>query len=229
MRVARSLEQTGGFAPSAVSIGNFDGVHGGHRYLFHKVMVEAKNHTLAPTVLTFDPHPSRVVAPQRTPKLLTTIDERIALMREIGITQVLVLPFTLEIAHLTPEQFAERILTDALKARVVIVGENFRFGHKQAGDTASLTALGVRHGFRTHTVTAIQHRRQSVSSSAIRNLIAAGNVGRAARMLERPYALEGDVVAGQGVGSKQTVPTLNLKTAAEILPAVGVYITRTRH
>src|SRR5258706_5186674 len=228
MRIARGLEQAAAFAPSAISIGNFDGVHRGHRYLFHKVMVEARNHNLAPTVLTFDPHPSRVVAPQRAPKLLTTIDERIALMREVGITQVLALPFTLEVAHLTPEQFVQRVLVDAMKARVVIVGDNFRFGHKQAGDTASLSALGARFGFRTHTLTAIDYRKQLVSSSAIRKLIETGDVTRAARLLERPYALEGEVVTGQGIGSKQTVPTLNLRTAAEVLPAVGVYITRTR-
>lgn len=223
------MDQAAAFAPSAVSIGNFDGVHRGHRYLFHKVILEARNHNLAPTVLTFDPHPSRVVAPQRTPKLLTTIDERVALMREAGITQVLVLPFTVEIAHLTPEQFVERVLVDAMKTRVVIVGDNFRFGHKQAGDTASLTALGTRHGFRTHPLTAIAYRGQIVSSSAVRQAIEAGHVSRAARMLERPYALEGAVVAGRGVGSKQTVPTLNLSTTAEILPAAGVYITRTRY
>jgi riboflavin kinase/FMN adenylyltransferase len=228
MRIARGLQQAAAFTPSAVSIGNFDGVHRGHRFLFHKVMVEARNHNLAPTVLTFDPHPSRVVAPQRAPKLLTTIDERVALMREIGITQVLVLPFTTDVARLTPEQFVEQVLVGALKARVVIVGDNFRYGHKQAGDTASLAALGARFGFRTHTLTAIDYRKQSVSSTAVRKLIETGAVGRAARMLERPYALEGDVVTGHGVGSKQTVPTLNLRTAAEVLPAGGVYITRTR-
>lgn len=228
MRIARGVQQTAAFSPSAVSIGNFDGVHRGHRFLFHKVMVEAHNHNLAPTVLTFDPHPSRVVAPERAPKLLTTIDERIALMREVGITQVLVLPFTTDVARLTPEQFVEQVLVGALKAHVVIVGDNFRYGHKQAGDTASLAALGARFGFRTHTLTAIDYRKQAVSSSAVRKLIETGDVSRSARMLERPYALEGDVVTGHGVGSKQTVPTLNLRTTAEVLPAVGVYITRTR-
>jgi riboflavin kinase/FMN adenylyltransferase len=222
------VQQAAAFSPSAVSIGNFDGVHRGHRFLFHKVMVEAHNHNLAPTVLTFDPHPSRVVAPERAPKLLTTIDERIGLMKEVGITQVLVLPFTMEVARLTPEQFVEQVLVSALKARVVIVGDNFRYGHKQAGDTASLTALGARFGFRTHTLTAIDYRKQAVSSSAVRKLIETGDLARAARMLERPYALEGDVVTGHGIGSKQTVPTLNLRTTAEVLPAVGVYITRTR-
>jgi riboflavin kinase/FMN adenylyltransferase len=225
--IAHGVQAAAGFAPSAVTIGNFDGVHAGHRLLMQTVIAEARHHGIAPAVLTFDPHPAKVVAPQRAPRLLTTIDQRLGLMREVGITQVLVLPFTHEIARLTPEQFVERIVAGALRAQVVIVGDNFRFGHKQAGDTATLTALGARFGYRTHAVPAISRRGCVISSSAIRQSIDAGQVGRACRMLERPYGVEGKVVSGRGIGSKQTVPTLNLATSAEVIPAEGVYITRT--
>jgi riboflavin kinase / FMN adenylyltransferase len=115
-----------------------------------------------------------------------------------------------------------------LHARIVMVGDNFRFGHKQSGDIKTLTELGERFGFQTHIVEAVHRRGRVVSSSAIRKLIEAGDVSMACRLLERPYALSGDVASGHGIGSKQTVPTLNMRTRAEVIPANGVYITRTR-
>jgi riboflavin kinase/FMN adenylyltransferase len=178
-------------------------------------------------VLTFDPHPTRVVAPDRTPPLLTTPETRAALMREEGIEQVLILPFTRELAQLSPEDFVSRILVEALGARAVLVGDNFRFGHKHAGNVALLTELGHKLGFTVEIVPAITCRGRVVSSTGIRDLIRAGRVDLAARFLLHPYALEGEVVSGRGVGSKQTVPTLNLSTKAEVLPDMGVYITRT--
>lgn len=227
MRIARSLSEAAEFAPSALTIGNFDGVHIGHRQLFQRVVEAARARGVSPTVLTFDPHPARVVAPERAPRLLTTPGERCALMREQGIEQVLILPFTREIAQLTPEQFIEQAVVRALRARIVLIGENFRFGHKQAGDTRMLEELGRRYGFETQVVGAVTCRGRVVSSSAVRKLIEEGDVSRACRFLNRPYALCGEVVHGHGVGSKQTVPTLNLKTPAEVLPREGVYITRT--
>jgi riboflavin kinase/FMN adenylyltransferase len=223
MRVARTLAEATGFGPSAVTIGNFDGVHIGHRHLFGQLRQGGSK----PTVLTFDPHPARVVAPDRAPRLLTTLEERLALMRDQGIEQVLLLPFTAEIARLTPEQFVSQIVSGTLGAKSVLVGDNFRFGHKQAGDTAALAELGTRYGFETRIVGAIKCRGKIVSSSAVRALIDAGDVSLACRFLNRPYAISGEVVHGHGIGSKQTVPTLNLKTSAEIIPARGVYITRT--
>jgi riboflavin kinase/FMN adenylyltransferase len=178
--------------------------------------------------LTFDPHPTRVVAPDRTPPLLTSPERRAALMREEGIEQVLILPFTKELAMLEPEEFVERLLVKALGARAVLVGDNFHFGHKQAGNVAVLAELGRKFGFETEIVRAVTCRGRVVSSSGIRESILAGKVSLAARLLQHAYGLEGDVVAGRGVGSRQTVPTLNLATRAEVIPASGVYITRTR-
>ncbi|MGA3189036.1 MAG: bifunctional riboflavin kinase/FAD synthetase, partial [Bryobacteraceae bacterium] len=200
----------------------------GHRQLLRRVVELGREHKLKPVVLTFDPHPTRVVAAHRAPRLLTTIEERVALIREQGVEEVVVLPFTAEVALLNPDEFVERILVGQLHARIVMVGDNFRFGHKQAGDINTLTELGARFGFQTHIVDAVHRRGQAVSSSAIRKLIEEGNVAMACRLLERRYALSGDVISGHGVGSKQTVPTLNLRTPCEVIPANGVYITRTR-
>jgi riboflavin kinase/FMN adenylyltransferase len=228
MRIARSTDEAAGFAPSAVTIGNFDGVHIGHQHLFRVLTQAARERALQSTVLSFDPHPACVVAPDRAPRLLTMPQERCEFMRDLGIEQVLILPFTLEVARLTPEQFVERILVRSLGAKLVLVGDNFRFGHKQAGDTAMLTELGTRYGFETRVVGAVACRGRVVSSSEVRRLIESGDVSLACRFLNRPYGLVGEVVRGHGVGSKQTVPTLNLKTSADVLPKVGVYITRTR-
>jgi riboflavin kinase/FMN adenylyltransferase len=213
---------------SVVTIGNFDGVHAGHRQLLRRVVELGREHSWQPAVLTFDPHPTQVVAPERAPRLLTTMAERVTLIREQGIEQVVVLPFTAEVARLSPEEFVEQTIVGNMHARIVMVGDNFRFGHKAAGNVETLTKLGERFGFQTHVVDAIRRRGRIVSSSEIRSLLEAGKVAMACRLLERPYDLCGDVVSGHGIGSKQTVPTLNLSTPAEVIPGNGVYITRTR-
>ncbi|HXA51655.1 MAG TPA: bifunctional riboflavin kinase/FAD synthetase [Candidatus Acidoferrum sp.] len=228
MKLYRSLaEVPPDFGPSALTIGNFDGVHYGHRRILRRVVEIAREHGWHPSVLTFNPHPTRIVAPARTPALLNSPEQRAALMSEEGIEQVLILPFTQELAQLTPEEFVRRLLVDALGAKAVLVGDNFRFGHRQAGNVAVLSELGSTLGFETEILGAVHCRGRMVSSSAVRELIRAGNVSLAGRFLTHPYAIEGDVVGGRGVGSKQTVPTLNLATTAEVIPASGVYITRT--
>lgn len=213
---------------SVVTIGNFDGVHAGHRQLLRRIVELGREDNLKPVALTFDPHPTRVVAPDRAPRLLTTIEERVALIREQGVADVVVLPFTAAVARLSPEQFVEQTIAGELHAKIVIVGDNFRFGYKHSGDVSTLTTLGERFGFQTHIVGAVYRRGIIVSSSEIRKLISEGRVEMACRLLERPYSLAGNVVSGHGIGSKQTVPTLNMSTPAEVIPANGVYITRTR-
>jgi riboflavin kinase / FMN adenylyltransferase len=226
--IFRSLEDAAGaFGPCALTIGNFDGVHVGHRHILRRVREVAEQNNWKASVMMFDPHPTRVVAPARAPLLMTTPEQRCQLMHSEGIVQALILPFNQAVAHLTPDEFVERVLLRGLGARAVLVGENFRFGHKQAGDTASLAALGKRFGFRVEVIPAISWRGVVVSSSAVRRLLQAGDVARAWRLLARPFALEGRVVAGHGVGSKKTVPTLNLDPSFEVLPGGGVYVTRT--
>jgi riboflavin kinase / FMN adenylyltransferase len=229
MKIYRSLDETpANFGPSALTIGNFDGVHYGHRRILRRLVQLARSRGWKPSVLTFDPHPTRVVAPDRAPRLMTTVERRTELMREEGIEQALILPFTTELAKLSPEQFVHDILVDRLGARAVLVGDNFRFGHRHAGNVALLAELGRRLGFETEVVPAVACRGRIVSSSGIRGLVESGQVAAAGRLLLRPYAIEGDVVSGRGVGSKQTVPTLNLATGAELIPARGVYVTCTR-
>jgi riboflavin kinase/FMN adenylyltransferase len=228
MRIFRSLEEVPpDFGPSALTIGNFDGVHAGHRRIFRRVRDLAAGPGWKPSVLTFDPHPTRVVAPQRAPRLMTSCDERAALMAEEGIEQVLILPFDARIARLSPEQFVHEILVRKLDVRAVAVGDNFRFGHQQAGNTRVLRELGERFGFSTEVIPGVTVRGVLVSSSELRRLVEAGNVTRAARLLGRSYSLSGEVVPGHGVGQKQTVPTLNLRPSSEVLPKTGVYITCT--
>jgi len=224
---AHSLGEAAGFKPCALTIGNFDGVHRAHRRLLRATLEAADRGGLRPAVLMFDPHPSCVVAPERAPRLLTSLEERCELIRAEGIENILIQPFTTELARLTPEEFAIQFLRDGLDARCVIVGENFRFGCKQAGDTQMLKELGARLGFEVRLIEIVRWRGRRVSSGEVRKLVAMGEVGIAGRLLERPYAISGEIVRGFGIGSKQTVPTLNLHTDAQVLPERGVYITRT--
>ena len=229
MKLYRSLREVPpDFGPSVLTIGNFDGVHFGHRRILRRVKELADRHGWKASVLTFDPHPTRVVAPERAPLLMTSPERRAELMEEEGIEQVLILPFTRDLAQLTPEQFVQQLLVDCLGVKAVLVGDNFRFGHKQAGNIRVLAELGSRLGFETEIVPAVALRGRVVSSSGIRELIQRGRVSLAARLLQHEYGLEGEVVSGRGVGSRETVPTLNLSTTAALIPARGVYVTRTR-
>ncbi len=212
---------------SVLTIGKFDGVHAGHAYLLAQVVSLAAERGLEPAVMTFDPHPVCVIAPGRAPRPLISLEERCAKIRALGIAQIFILPFTLEISRLSPEEFVSRYVRERMRARVVVVGRNFRFGYKQAGDPGVLAALGEQYGFETRLVEALKLRGLIVSASEIRSRIEAGEVALAGRLLGRPYAIGGEVVTGRGIGSRQTVPTLNLHTSAEVLPRDGVYITRT--
>jgi len=227
MRLYRSLDEVpADFGPCALTIGNFDGVHFGHRRILRQVVALAAERGWKSAVLTFDPHPTQVVAPDRTPVLLTSPAHRAELMEEEGIGEVLILPFTKEIAHLSAEDFVRQLLVERLGVRAVLVGDNFCFGYRQSGNVRLMTEFGERLGFQTEIVGAVKWRGGMVSSSGIRALLKAGRVSLAARMLQHPYALDGAVVEGRGVGSKQTVPTLNLAPDGGMIPAAGVYVTR---
>jgi riboflavin kinase/FMN adenylyltransferase len=227
MRIYRSLDEVpADFGPCALTIGNFDGVHFGHRRILRQVVALAAARGWKSAVLTFDPHPTRVVAPDRTPVLLTAPLHRAELMSQEGIEEVLILPFTAELARLSPEDFVRQLLVERLGVRAVLVGHNFCFGYRQSGNVRLLGELGARLGFETDMVPAVDWRGRAVSSSGIRGLLNAGRVSLAARLLQRPYGLDGAVVEGRGVGSKQTVPTLNMVPDAGLVPATGVYLTR---
>jgi riboflavin kinase / FMN adenylyltransferase len=213
--------------PCALTIGNFDGVHEGHRLIMREVVELGRSRQLIPSVLTFHPHPAKVVAPARAPRLLSTPEERFELMKQTGIEQVFVLPFDKQFSELSPHDFVKQILVCGLNAKAILVGANFRFGNRAAGHTDLLRELGERYGFLVGVIEGVTVRGREVSSTEVRRLVQQGAVSMACRLLGRPYAVEGMVVRGHGIGAKQTVPTLNLDTKAEILPANGVYITRT--
>lgn len=228
MRIFRSLAAVPrDFGPCATTIGNFDGVHVGHQALMRGVASIARANRWKAAVLTFNPHPAKVVAPDRAPKIIMTLDQRAQVMEALGIEEVLMLPFTPEVSRWTPEEFVKTVLVEAMQARAVMVGEDFRFGHKQAGTTEVLAQLGAHYGFEVDCIAPVNVRGERVSSSLVRQVTLAGKVNRACRLLGRPFALEGQIVKGHGVGSKQTVPTLNLGPSTEIWPADGVYVTRT--
>lgn len=216
-----------GIGPCAVTIGNFDGVHLGHRRILRSAAEAARSRSMTSVALTFDPHPLRVVAPDQAPKALTSIEQRIELIRRQGIDHVAVLAFTAQLSRLTPREFAERVLVSRLAARHVTVGENFRFGRRQAGDAATLRALGSQLGFDVALAGTVTIGERAVSSTRVRELVRQGRMDRATALLGRPFSLRGPIVRGDGIGSRQTVPTLNLAPESEVLPGDGVYVTAT--
>ena len=212
---------------SALAIGNFDGIHLGHQAILRATVERAQALQAVSTALTFDPSPRKVLRPESAPLRLSTNAQRMEWFNALGLEAAVVLPFTLELARLSPEEFVEQILVRDLHVKTVLVGENFHFGHKQAGNVKLLKELGAKFGFDVQIVCPVQYRGEIVSSTIIRREVAEGDVSHAGRLLGRPFALTGEVVSGTGTGSKFTFPTLNLAAEQELLPARGVYITRT--
>jgi riboflavin kinase/FMN adenylyltransferase len=211
--------------PTVVTVGMFDGVHRGHQALLDRVAAEAAARGLPAAAVTFDRHPLAVLRPGSEPPLLTTLDRKVELLGAAGVDVVLVLAFTKELSEVGAEAFAADVLFDALAARAVVVGENFRFGHKAAGDPALLAELGRPRGIEVVAVPLHADGDQVVSSTRVRAELAEGDVAAAAASLARPYAVEGEVVVGDRRGRPLLgVPTANLAVPAGIaLPADGVY------
>jgi riboflavin kinase/FMN adenylyltransferase len=214
-----------GLGPTVVTVGMFDGVHRGHRALLDRLAAEAAARDMPAAAVTFDRHPLAVLRPGSEPPLLTTLDRKVELLGEAGMAVVLVLEFTRELSEVPAEAFAAEVLFDALAARAVVVGENFRFGHKAAGDPALLNELGRPRGIEVVAVPLHAQGDQVVSSTRIRAELAEGDVAAAAASLGRPYAVEGVVVVGDRRGGPLLgVPTANLDVPDGIaLPADGVY------
>jgi riboflavin kinase/FMN adenylyltransferase len=207
----------------AVSVGNFDGVHRGHQALVAQAVSDARAAGGTAVVLTFDPHPSRVLAPERAPSTITTLPQKAELLARLGVDRVAVLPFTPGLAAEPPEEFARRVLHEALQARVVVVGAGFRFGRGRHGDVALLRRLGGALGFEVHGLEPVVHQDAPISSSRIREAIARGDVAGAAEMLGRPFFIDGQVVRGVGRGRTLGIPTANIDPVNETLPGNGVY------
>lgn len=208
---------------TAVTIGNFDGVHLGHREIIGSVVERAQELGLTSVAVTFDPHPVRYLAPPKAPPLIATTAQKIRLLSETGLDILWVLPFGEELARLTASHFAQDYVAGLLRARVVSVGHNFTFGHRALGTAATLREVA---DLEVIEVPEVRWRGRGVSSTAIRGLIQTGMVTDAGRMLGRFVEIEGTVVQGDGRGRRVTVPTLNLAPENEVIPRPGVYMTR---
>jgi riboflavin kinase / FMN adenylyltransferase len=229
MQVFHKLEEVpADFGPSFLSVGNFDGVHRAHAHVLGEIVRRAREGGGKAVAVTFEPHPSRILRPDAGLKLLTPVPEKLRLLEGTGIDAVLMLPFGRDLSLMTPRQFAERILKKILHAREVHEGYNFRFGHKAAGDVDLLMQLGSEMGFEVKVYEEEKLRGEHVSSSHIRKLISGGRVSRARHLLARPFCILGAPGRGRGLGSKYTVPTINLARYEELVPKDGVYITCTR-
>ncbi|HKV28591.1 MAG TPA: bifunctional riboflavin kinase/FAD synthetase [Candidatus Acidoferrales bacterium] len=212
---------------AVLSIGNFDGVHLGHQKILRGVVERARRTGTLAAAITFSPHPVSILRPGLAPAQLETLEQRLARFEALGLDAALVLHFNLAIAALSPEQFVRRVLIDSLRTSVVLVGENFRFGHRQSGDVRTLIELGRQLDFAIECIPPVVIRGTIVSSSAIRAAVRAGRMAQAARFLDRPFSLAGEIRPGTGTGRRFVFTTLNLATKQECLPAHGVYATET--
>lgn len=211
-------------APTIASIGFFDGVHRGHQTIIRRAVRQAQDLGIRSAVVTFDRHPMEVVKPGSQPKLIMTLARRAATLAAQGVDLVVVLAFTDELRHLEPEAFVDHVLVRPLQARRVIVGSNFRFGHKAAGDVAMLAEVGPNYGFTVEGVSLLELDGTAISSTEIRGALQDGDVEWAARMLGRPHLVDGIVVRGDARGKQLGFPTANLQASRRIaIPARAVY------
>jgi riboflavin kinase / FMN adenylyltransferase len=206
-----------------VTLGNFDGVHRGHQLLVQEALRCGRAAGCDVTVATFDPHPTRVLDPEQAPQALMTLAQKGEVLAALGVSRMVVIEFTRGLAALAPEEFASAILVQRLGARVVVAGVGFRFGRGRAGDVATLTSLGSGIGFRVSQVAPLVEGGQPVSSTRVRQALAAGDVEAARGLLGRPFATDGVVVSGDGRGRTLGIPTANVMRENEAIPTDGVY------
>jgi riboflavin kinase/FMN adenylyltransferase len=229
VKVYRSLaEIPADFGPTVVTIGNFDGVHCGHQTVIHEVIARAKALDAKAVLVTLDPHPTRVLRPERRLQLITPTAVKLELLQQTGLDTVVLLPFTPEFAKTSAKDFCTAVLRDAMHAVEVYEGENFRFGSGAEADTQSLVTLGQTLGFTAKTFAPIASGRASISSSRIRQAVAEGNMTAARHMLGREFFVDSTPARGRGYGTKYAVPTINLAAYDDLMPAHGVYITDLR-
>jgi riboflavin kinase/FMN adenylyltransferase len=222
------IERFGGSRKrTVVTIGNFDGVHLGHQKILSGVTQRARANDLESAVLTFYPHPTRVLRPEAAPTLLMTLEQRLAAFDAMGINAAMVLQFDAELAQVSAEDFARIFLVDALRVKAILVGDNFRFGNRQGGDVKLLQKIGAHSDFEVQIVPPVDENGVIVSSTAVRQALREGRVEDAEPLLGRPFSLKGEIRPGTGLGQKLIVPTLNLLTDQETLPKNGVYATAT--
>ncbi|WP_434515693.1 bifunctional riboflavin kinase/FAD synthetase [Dechloromonas sp. ARDL1] len=210
-------------APVVLAIGNFDGVHLGHSALVARLADYAREHRLVPMVLTFEPHPREFFTPESAPARLTTVREKLELLAECGASQAMVCPFNARFAALSAEEFVEQVLVQGCQVRHLIIGDDFRFGRGRSGDYAYLQQAGARFGFSVEAMGSVTLDGERVSSSGVRRALAAGDMEHAARLLGRPYIIDGQVLHGQKLGRQLGFATANLRIKHNPLPMAGVF------
>jgi riboflavin kinase / FMN adenylyltransferase len=210
---------------TVLSIGNFDGLHLGHQKILRMVLARARATAQTAAAITFDPHPMKLLRPDNAPRMIETLSQRLAGLEQIGLDAALVLRFDRALSLLSPEDFLQRILIERLHVSAILVGANFCFGHRGAGDVRLLAHFGKEHGFDVETVSPVEVQGTLVSSTAVRNAIADGRVGEVVPLLGHPFSLTGEIRAGAGRGRTILFPTLNLVPEQELLPKLGVYAT----
>lgn len=209
---------------TVITLGSFDGLHLGHQNLLKETKDLAKKLGVRPLVVTFDPHPRQVLQPESSFKLLTTLEEKLNLISELGFEEVAIIPFTKNLAEWDPELFVQKYIVDNLRAKGVVVGFNFRFGKQRKGDVELLTNLGKKYNFTVKVVEAVFIDGLKISSSLIRGLLEKGSIELANKLLGRPYFLIGKVIKGKGRGKILGYPTANLSISdAKLIPLCGVY------
>ena len=227
MEVISDLSAEFNYRNPVVTIGNFDGVHTGHRKIFRQVVEKAREIGGTPIAITFNPHPVRVLAPERGLKMLNTVDDKREFIARMGIKVLVCIRFDREFAHTEPDEFIKNVLVGRIGAKWVIVGHSYSFGKGKKGTTAMLRARGAKYGFKVRVVRYATVNDDVVSSSRIRSLLLRGRVCEASRMLGRAYHINGTVIKGAGRGGPLLhTPTANLVTANELIPKEGVYAVR---
>ncbi len=210
---------------TVLTIGNFDGVHIGHQEILRRVLATSHAEATLSAALTFDPHPLKLLQPKAAPRLMTTMQQRLALLERYGIEVAIVAPFTHRLARMDAAEFVQRVLVDRLAVRHVYIGQGFRFGADRKGDVALLERMGAKLGFTAHGVEPVVLDGAVVSSTRIRREVARGNVEMAWELLGRPLFVDGQVFTGERLGRKLGFPTLNTALENELYPSHGVYIT----
>ncbi|MGB7484372.1 MAG: bifunctional riboflavin kinase/FAD synthetase [Castellaniella sp.] len=232
LRLYRHLPRHDSTAPSAVTIGNFDGVHRGHQAILAQVRDAAAALGLVPTVMTFTPHPRAFFArrgqrPELIPTQISSLRDKVALLAEHGMRQIAVQRFDQHLADMGAEDFIRHLLVRGLNTRWLLVGEDFRYGHKRSGDIDLLRRMGHAHGFEVRTLADVaDHQGQRISSSALRTALAVGNLARSSELLGAPYRISGHVIHGRKLGRDLGFPTLNLRVPEPCAARSGIYVVR---
>jgi riboflavin kinase/FMN adenylyltransferase len=227
MKIFHGTENANIQKPTVLTLGVFDGLHLGHQRIMQTVVERANAVDAVPTAITFDPHPRAVLHPESAPPLLQTLDQRLANLQLLGIEQTIVVPFDREFASQPAEDFLREIIHDRLHAKEVYLGKGFAFGKERGGNIELLKRMSAELGFHADEVDEVRLRGQRISSSKIREMLAAGRVNLTRRMLGRPYGVEGVIIRGNRRGHIIGFPTANLKPHNRVIPKFGVYATAT--